>query len=311
MQLQAASIGEAVPRENFKAIIQSVFDTAANLRLIEEERLITLLLSDRYEVPQGIRIPTRNASLPSMTVGQRAASRDGILHIDGSPFTVNLRHAQIWKCCVPELDLNMGYPSLQKAWATAWELLNKGQRTRKTDMIAEDLYLSNSGSPFSHRMSESVMKLMSSAERSDVQVSIQAAENLIGLGPGVTPTGDDFLVGFLAGLWSTRGKDQGHFYFIHSFGDALMQIAKGTNEISRTYLYHATLGQFSSSLSNLLEAIGTGVGVELATEEGMQVGHSSGMDSVTGLLIGLTVWSDGAIPLNTIHQKPGSLDSLS
>jgi hypothetical protein len=192
----------------------------------------------------------------------------------------------------------MGFPHSQKAWSTAWQLLNAEQRIKNTDMIADDLFLLNIGSPLSQKMSGPVMQLMASAERCDIQSSVHATEKLVGLGPGVTPSGDDFLIGFLAGLSSTRGKAQGHVSFIYSLGDALMGIAKQTSEISRTYLYHAVRGQFSSSLSNLAEAIATGTSVEQAAQEAMQVGHSSGMDSVTGLLIGLTVWSSVAFSLH-------------
>jgi hypothetical protein len=38
--------------------------------------------------------------------------------------------------------------------------------------------------------------------------------------------------------------------------------------------------------------------IQSALKEAMRVGHSSGMDSVTGLLIGLAVWErDGFAPL--------------
>ena len=70
-----------------------------------------------------------------------------------------------------------------------------------------------------------------------------------------------------------------------------MLVASGTTEISRTYLLHAVQGQFSSSLSNLAHAIATGDHVAGPAEEAFRVGHSSGMDSVTGLLLGLAVWS--------------------
>ena len=69
-----------------------------------------------------------------------------------------------------------------------------------------------------------------------------------------------------------------------------MRVARQTNEISRTYLYHAAQGQFSSSLSSLAEDFATGCDVLEATRYAMRVGHSSGMDSVTGLLLGLRVW---------------------
>ena len=291
MQLHAESIGEAVPLENFDAWIHSVFDSAANLRLVAEDRLITVLISDHYELPQGIRSARKALSLQSLTVGLHAASRGGILRFDSSPLTIDLRGAPIWKCRVPELNTDMRLPAAQKAWSTAWSLLNKGQKLRNTDIIAEDLFQSNAGSQLSQRISRPVMQLVTSTEQFDSQGSIHAAEKMIGLGPGVTPSGDDILIGFLAGLWSVAGRNQMHLSFIHSFSDALMQIVKQTSEISRTYLYHATQGQFSSSLSNLAEAITTGEDVEHATQEAMRVGHSSGMDSVTGLLIGLCVWN--------------------
>ena len=293
MQLQAASIGEAVPHETFDAQIQSIFDSAANLRLADEDRLITLLVSDHYELPQGIRIWTKDLSLQSLTVGLRAASRGGILRFDSSPLTVDLRGAPVWKCRVPELNMDMEPPVTQKAWSTAWDLLNKEQRLKNTDIIvADDLFQANAGSTLSRRISEPVMELATSAQQFDHQGAVSAAKKMIGLGPGVTPSGDDILIGFLAGLWSMAGQNQTQISFIRSFGAELVQLARQTSEISRTYIYHATQGQFSSSLSHLAEAIAKGEAVEEALQAAMHVGHSSGMDSVTGLLIGLCVWNE-------------------
>ena len=303
MQYHAVSIGEAVPRENFDAVIQSVFDSAINLRLANEDRLITLLISDHYELPQGIRVDKKipfQSLTPSTSlrasVGLRAASRGGILRFDSSPLTIDLRGARVWKCRVPELHADMRSDVVIQAWSSAWDLLNKGQRLKQTEIVADDLFQLNIGSLLSQRISKPVMQLISSTEQFDIQGSILAAEKMIGLGPGVTPSGDDILIGFLASLWSTAGKNQTQLSFIRSFGDALMQIAKQTTEISCTYLYHATQGQFSSSLSNLAEGIASGNQVEKAIEEAMQVGHSSGMDSVTGLLIGLAIWNAEIIP---------------
>lgn len=140
------------------------------------------------------------------------------------------------------------------------------------------------------------MQLLAATEQFDVKTSLQAAQNMIGLGPGVTPSGDDILIGFLAGLWSLAGGNGPLLSFIHSFGNALVQLATQTSEISRTYLYHAAQGQFSSSLSNLAGAIARGSGLEQAAPSAMRIGHSSGMDSVTGLLIGLSVWNKNYSP---------------
>ena len=295
MQLHAASIGEAVPRENFDALIQSVFDSAVNLRLADEDRLITVLISDHYELPQGIRLATKNLSLQSLAVGHQAASRGGMLRFDSSPLSIDLRGAHIWRCRVRDLNTDMSLPTIQKAWSTALNFLTKGQRLKSTEIIADDLFQIGTGSALSQRMSRPVMQLIKSAQQFEVQGSAQVAEKMIGLGPGVTPSGDDILIGFLAGLWSMAGQHDKQLSFVRLFGNEIIKLAKQTSEISRTYLYHAAQGQFSSSLSMLAEAIATYGDVEQATQEAMRVGHSSGMDSVTGLLVGLSVWNNFAL----------------
>lgn len=291
MQFQAASIGQAVPHKNFDALIQSVFDSAVNLRLADADRLITVLVSDHYELPQGIRISTKGLPLQSLSPGLHAASRGGILRFDSSPLTVDLRGAPVWKCRVPELNLDMESLAVQKACAIIWDLLNKEQRNKNADIIADELLQANTGSPLSRRISQPLRELVTSAGRFDVQGALRAATEMVGLGPGVTPSGDDILIGFLAGLWSMAGLDQAQISFIRSFGMELIKLAQKTGEISRTYIFHATQGQFSSSLSHLAEAIATGGDDEAAAQTAMSVGHSSGMDSVTGLLIGLCVWN--------------------
>jgi hypothetical protein len=292
MQIHALSIGEAVRRDNFEAVIQSVFDAAVNLRLSNSDRLITLLISDHYELPQGIRIESKDIRLQSLTVGLLAACRAGVLRFESSPLTIDLRGAPVWKCPVSELNANMQSSSAERSWTAVWQILNQRQRLNKTEIIADNLFQLNAGSLLSQKISGPVLQLISSTEQFDRQGSIHAAEKMIGLGPGVTPAGDDFLIGFLAGLWSISGKDQRQLSFVHAFGDRLMEIAYRTNLISRTYLYHAIQGQFSSSLSNLAEAIALGSeNLPGIAKTAMRVGHSSGMDSVTGLLIGLCIWN--------------------
>ena len=290
MYIHAASVGEAVPRDRFDAVVQSVFDAAVNLRLAGEDRLITVLISNRYELPQGIRIEAKNAPLQTLSVGQRASARDGILRFDASPLTVDLRNAPVWICRVRELGTDMKSTAVRQAWSAAWEILNHEQKLKRTDIVADDLLQPDAGSALSRRMSDPVRRLISSAAQFDLENAIPSAEQMIGLGPGVTPSGDDILLGVLAGLWSTARGDQHKMDFLRSFRDALIPLTVQTSEISRTYLYHAAHGQFSSSLSHLAEAIAQGGQVEAAFDEAARIGHSSGTDSVTGLLIGLCIW---------------------
>jgi hypothetical protein len=119
---------------------------------------------------------------------------------------------------------------------------------------------------------------------------------LVGLGPGLTPSGDDFLIGFLTGLWCTVGEDAKRLAFLSALGQAVIRLSCQTNDISRTYLFHAAHGLVSSRLAALAEAIAGGeISGRLLTaaEDAMCAGHSSGMETVTGLLVGLSTWGNG------------------
>ena len=308
MQIRAASIGEAVPAESFDAVIHSAFESAVNMRLISEDRLITLLISDRYKLPQGIHIKQSDIPLQALKPGRRAACRGGILRFDTSPLSIDLRGTSVWECGVANLMMDMNLPSAQQAWSTTWDLLNRRQRQTNCDIIADDLFRLQAGSVLGERISRPVMQLVASTDVFHVQKTLLAAEDMIGLGPGVTPSGDDILIGFLAGLWGLSGQHPKRHSFIRSFGEGILQIAQRTNEISRTYLYHAARGQFSSTLSTLVENIGTGGEVEKTAQDAMRVGHSSGMDTVTGLLAGLAVWNTPthSYPVHLHEGKPNS-----
>lgn len=75
MQFHTVSIGSRVPQHDFTATIQSVFESSINLRLAKENRLITVLVSDSYELPQGIQLDAselkevQSAAKDAMRVG--------------------------------------------------------------------------------------------------------------------------------------------------------------------------------------------------------------------------------------------------
>jgi Protein of unknown function (DUF2877). len=296
MQFHASSIGSAVPQHDFDAVVQSVFDSSVNLRIKDQDRLITILISDHYELPQGIRLDGKDIPFQSLTVGSRATCSGRMLRFDSSPLTIDLRNAPIWESKLSPIATK---PSTKQAISIVLKALNRAQKLKQTDLIADDLFKSDKGSSLTRKFSQPVIALIAATKRFDIEGSTDGAQKMIGLGPGVTPTGDDILIGFLAGLWSVAGEDNQRLLFISDFGKALLSLAKETNEISRTYLYHAVRGEFSSSFITLIKAIGESEEERLtrAAKNAMQVGHSSGMDSITGLVIGLTIWSDPPSPL--------------
>jgi len=296
MYLEAASIGCAVPQPAFDASVHSVFRSAANLQLEKGGKLVTLVGSGEADLPQGIRLDTpADFSFASLGVGEAAACWDGILRLDCISLIVDLRKACIWKCDLPALNVDITDPAVESAWRAVWQALNKRQLLSGAEIIADDLLRSNetlrAGVP--QKAGAAIQGLMRTTRQADLAAASTAARALIGLGSGLTPAGDDLLAGYLAGLWCVvRGRPD-HEQFVSSLGRQVVHLSRRTNDISRTYLYHAAHGQISSRQAALAEAISRGESGEplLSTaESAMRVGHSSGMDAVTGLLFGLTIW---------------------
>jgi len=301
MYLPAISIGYAVPDGKFAASIHSVFQSALNLRLDGENHLLTLIVSGEGDLPQGIRLDTpKGFSFEEFQTGQPAVCRDSILHFEKSSLSVQLSGARRWKCDLPALRFDPANLAVSSAWSVVWEALNERQRRSEAEILAEELVRSNESARTSvaRREGEAMRDLLSVTRRYN-STHTSSVKALIGLGSGLTPSGDDLLVGYLAGLWCTVHAGSERDQFIASLGKTIIDLSSQTNDISHTYLYHAVQGQVSSQLADLAEAICQGEARERLSKiaaAAFKVGHTSGMDAVTGLLIGLAAWMSPGTP---------------
>ncbi len=293
MYLPAITIGYAVPSENFTASVHSAFQSAINLLPSGKSKLLTLVTSGEADLPQGIRVDTPDGfSFEKFQTGKPATCRDGNLRIDS--LTVQLQGARRWKCDLPRLEADTTNPTVSAAWGSVWETLNKRQKFSNSEIVVEELFHPDESARnlVSRKARAAIQDLINATRQYDL-TNLSSVGSLTGLGSGLTPSGDDLLVGYLTGLWCTVQNRSERMGFVSEFGDTIIQLLSKTNDISRTYLYHAAKGQVSSRLADLAEAICRGQNPERlheVAEAAMSVGHTSGMDTVTGLLIGLAVW---------------------
>lgn len=295
MYLRAISMGYAVSSESFDASVHSVFQSALNLRLSGANELLTLIAAEEGDLPQGIRVDaSTDFSFEKIGVGNPVVCKDGILYFENSSLTVQLSGARRWKCNLPALKIDITKPTISAAWRLVWDALNKRQRLKGSEIVTEDLFrLGPTRAGISRRVGEAMRDLLHATQGYDL-TNDSAINSLIGLGPGLTPSGDDLLVGYMAGLWCTMRDQSERTQFISSLGETIDRLSHKTNDISRTYIYHAVRGQVSSRLADLARAVGHGEDdkyfLEIA-EAAMKIGHTSGMETVTGLLVGLAAWA--------------------
>lgn len=129
---------------------------------------------------------------------------------------------------------------------------------------------------------------------------ITAAERLIGLGPGLTPSGDDMLAGLLVALrhLGTAAGVPRAVWLADWLAAAVTYDARTrTTPISATLLHCAARGEASPEVTGVLRAVAGRQPLEPAVHRLLRLGHTSGADLAWGVQIGLAaVLAHGAGP---------------
>jgi hypothetical protein len=112
----------------------------------------------------------------------------------------------------------------------------------------------------------------------------------VGLGPGLTPSGDDFLVGALALLDAVGAKTAQA-----ALAQAIIELPRGlTSPLSESLLKTAAAGHFGEHLCCAVSAVVSGKPDQVVVPV-RKIGHSSGWDMMVGILTALRAVS-GATP---------------
>jgi len=133
-------------------------------------------------------------------------------------------------------------------------------------------------------MFESWLSGMLNGGHTAVATSREAVQGLIGLGPGLTPSGDDFLIGALAAL-DAIGQRRVHAALARAILDALPGL---TTPLSACFLRAAASGHVGERLHHAI-ALLVAHDVDAAIAIIAKIGHSSGWDMTAGVLTTLRI----------------------
>ena len=127
----------------------------------------------------------------------------------------------------------------------------------------------------------------------DVPAAHAQAQRLVGWGEGLTPAGDDCLVGMLAALHALAPGDLPREHFRNALAAHIAGSAQRATRIAAHYLRLAAAGPFTEPLLSLRDALlgqADEARVDAAVQRTLAVGATSGAGTVAGLLAGLTAW---------------------
>jgi hypothetical protein len=259
MPVQVAAAGSARVRDLISGPVRPVdvlgrFATALYLRLAGGE-VIALLSSDAVRLPIGLILPTSNREFPLTYLSGPAVVGSGAVHICG------------WSCRVSQLVSLRTSAALTPDRHACEHLRQRLAHCQSADPVL--------------RLPDA---LPDDAYSSEVMADL--VRRLRGVGPGLTPAGDDVLAGLLVGLWSFGQNAEPLRLAV------LDGLAGGTTDLSAALLRCAARGESIPQVYRLQRAISGSAWqgrLDNAVDDLVRVGHTSGTALAAGVLAAATM----------------------
>jgi hypothetical protein len=142
-----------------------------------------------------------------------------------------------------------------------------------------------------HRAEPIIQELVTACRRRDLEGVMNAGLDLVGLGPGLTPSGDDYLGGLLFSAHHLRAADGVTFEKDGDLlRDLLCEARPLTTRVSHTILSDLAHGHGPAPLHDLLSLLvqgSAGLPLRESVQQLIAIGHSSGWDMLAGALTGM------------------------
>ncbi len=247
-------------RGNATGVVHSVFSSSLNVRL--PSVLLHIGLEGDGLSVLGIALPEDclRPLLESVRVGGRAQVRDGVLRVYGVGLViqVHLGAFRISACGIPRLNA-----------------CQRGDLLCMLDGLSLEGRLGLPADGALERVAELMSRGLDTSECRKACISY-----LLGRGIGLTPSGDDVLVGYGIGLQMGGVGTE----FCDAIAKENLEI---TTDVSAAYLGAMSKGYANRGFVDLTDGLRNGELVDGALRRLLAVGHTSGADGLWGLSLAL------------------------
>lgn len=250
------------------------YRTSVNMRFDGYGGLCTLLTEVSDDGPGGMILAPGQAPAPfnrAIHAGETAGFSGGILTVGLTAF--DARHAEPFDCSIRD----SGWRASPEAASSMAEML-KSELSRAGQSEVSDAVRRFVADRF-----ESLRDALLNGSRESIS---HAVDGLIGLGPGLTPSGDDQVTGCLAALRFSLGPEDNLTLAVSSAAGKRLGV---TTDVGASMLSAALEGRFRGVVRDLLAALKA-----LDSQEThrcmaplLHVGATSGRDMAEGILAGL------------------------
>jgi hypothetical protein len=267
---------ERLHRDQFAARVLAVFEQACDL--VASDDVVALVTSRVGDGPLNIVVDGEAGLFAGVVPGSPVILEQEQLFVDG--LTVHLRGARLWEPC-PDWDtLRVQGTTIESRLLHLRALcLRYAPPGSLLMLLGAPMHDDGMNGTFLRTARQAAEVLREGWQGNKTQWR-QGVNGLTGLGNGLTPAGDDFLVGATLASWLAH-PDPGPLCC------ALAEVAPPrTTTLSAAFLRAAARGECSAPWHALLTALSEGAErkIEAALREILTHGATSGADALAGFL---------------------------
>ena len=298
-QISVDCTGEAareILKSGSKGRVRAVFSNAIYLESFDDE--LMWLVTDN--IPMHRRAMQIPGALPRVPADS-SFKVEGQHVLLGADIDLDLNPASIWVAPRPNLDKLLPYEYLPERWRIVSCLFDEFPTPTGFGCFLLELTRIAHGCPTPEALPDyglaltharpALNEIAQASMVNDFPRILRTGEDLIGLGEGLTPSGDDFMGGILFSsivLMEIYSQYQG---FTSSDVDLFFDNSRDqTNLISIVMLKDLAKGYDCDTLHRFMNAILTDQHLESINRLGLelvQIGHSTGWDLLTGVWTGM------------------------
>ncbi|MCW2912313.1 MAG: hypothetical protein JWN52_381 [Actinomycetia bacterium] len=269
------------------ARIIAVFPSAVYLeiRAASEPRVLALVSSDAVRLPNAVVVGAGSRDRPFGTIRESDDAWIG----DGTVDIIAPIPGLNGSAYPPRLSVGSRIKVRVRRWWDPSPVLGPVPHARLAH-AAMALETAARGGVFGLAGHPGPRRLADRCAAGDLAHAVDAAERIVGLGPGLTPSGDDVLAGLLISLRLLGGAVHGGetaIWLADWIGAAVTADADTrTTALAATLLHCAARGQAGAEVAAVLRALAGQEHLAPAVRRLLGAGHTSGADLIWGVLAG-------------------------
>ncbi len=272
--------------------VHSVFSSAFNVETPRKRLMGVTRTQWRYGL--NITIPPE-VSWPCLASGMAVVFQDGTLQVPEADVAVCLENAPVWKASMPisrpaaDSKVVQATRSAARIGYSLGELAGLGGLLMQPADYGGGCGKGSSMPGWVARADAAVKELFMALDSRDPDEAARAGRFLAGLGPGLTPSGDDLLTGLVGALWwREKVYDRLNIPLRRCFAAIARGARDRTNVFGFREISCAAMGELPETALNVVSALLSGdMNLDSRVSALLALGSSSGTDMLAGVCLAL------------------------